>query len=170
MVLIQTRERIIVERDITLELPMQVATLMVLRALGLLCYTTSSQSSRRPSLRAIRGNRLRQGRRNASNPRCACAVAVGCGLGRRFCGTGQRHGRRHPRNSWEADPPCARENLSQLARGLRPRSRSANVCRRSRRSRAIASQNQSVTRTNHTDGGGSRMRRSESAAFRSLAR
>jgi hypothetical protein len=86
MVLMQTRERIIVERDITLELPMQVATSMVLRTLGLLCYTTSSQSSLRPSLRAICGNRLRQGRRNASNPRCACAVAVGCGLGRRFCG------------------------------------------------------------------------------------
>jgi hypothetical protein len=101
----QTRERIIVERDITLELPMQVATSMVLRTLGLLCYTTSSQSSLRPSLRAICGNRLRQGRRNASNPRCACAVAVGCGLGRRFCGTGQRHRRRHPRNSWDADPP-----------------------------------------------------------------
>ena len=86
MVLIQTRERIIVERDTTLELSMQVATLMVLRTLGLLRYTTSSQSSLRPSLRAICGNRLRQGRRNASNPRCACAVAVGCGLGRRFCG------------------------------------------------------------------------------------
>jgi hypothetical protein len=82
---------------------MQVATLMVLRTLGLLCYTTSSRSSLRPSLRAICGDRLRQGRRNASNPRCACAV--GCGLGRRFCGTSQRHRRRHPRNSWDADPP-----------------------------------------------------------------
>lgn len=78
MVLIQTRERIIVERDITLKLPMQVATLMVLRTLGLLCYTTSSQSSLRPSLRAICGNRLRQGRRNASKSplclRCRCRV------------------------------------------------------------------------------------------------
>ena len=57
---------------------MQVATLMLLRTLGPLCYTTSSQSSWRPSLRVICGNCLRQGRRNASNPRYACAVvAVG---------------------------------------------------------------------------------------------
>src|SRR5271155_2304030 len=54
MVLIQTRERIIVEQDFTLELPMQVATLMVFRTLGLLCYTTSSQSIRRPFSRCGR--------------------------------------------------------------------------------------------------------------------
>jgi hypothetical protein len=196
---------------------MQVATLMVLRTLGLLCYTTSSQSSRKPSLRAICGNRLRQGRRNASNPRCACAVAVGCGLGRRFCGTGQRHGRRHSRNSWDADPPFGGSMLrkdGQLRRGalaaddldafiarrpancvplnLDPHARTVATCSvggadlgdgscaTALRWTGLNAPKASMVRprapidalprTNHTHGGGSRMRRSESAAFRSLAR